>query len=227
MFASFCVKNLLGAQKVAHDSFYVDPTQERNLIMNFATATTAELVAFYNAAAAQLGQKPVARFSDRKTAEARCAKIAAELPVAAPVAAAEPVKAEYQRGHCPACGNSSDITCGTVIERHGKQELVREHEALCHGCGHEFNYDSGKPLKARKVAANQGAAVAASWAKPGVREARALRHAVLVAGRGQFDSVAKAFAALNLPSNKIIRTRAALVAGNRVTLEGFEFSLAV
>jgi hypothetical protein len=34
VFASFCAKKLLGDQKVAHDSFYVDPTQERTLIMN-------------------------------------------------------------------------------------------------------------------------------------------------------------------------------------------------
>lgn len=189
-----------------------------------STASTAELVAFYNANAA----KPVTKFSDRKTAERRVAALIATLPVAAEpvVAAAEPVVAEqgkYLRGTCPSCGATQDITCGTVIERHGKQELVREHEALCHGCGHEFNYDNGKPLKLAAESTTRSAAIAATWTDPNVRAARAVRHAVTVLGRGHFDSVAKAFAALNIPSNKIIRTRAALVKGERVTIDGHEF----
>lgn len=42
-------------------------------------ATTTELVARYNKAAATLGRKPVKKFADRKTAERRVAAIEAEL----------------------------------------------------------------------------------------------------------------------------------------------------
>jgi hypothetical protein len=42
-----------------------------------AAAKTSELVAAYNAAAAQLGIDPVSRFADRKTAERRVAKVLA------------------------------------------------------------------------------------------------------------------------------------------------------
>jgi hypothetical protein len=82
MFVSFCVKKLLGDQKVAHDSFYVDPTQERNLIMTTFAAATRPLenrvlvvinakgfiVGVYNnykAAAAAVSAHPIhARISD-------------------------------------------------------------------------------------------------------------------------------------------------------------------
>lgn len=201
--------------------------------MNVSTASTAELVALYNEVAAELAKQPVNRFSDRKTAERRVAAIIAERDAANAMALgtteapkAEAPKAEaakYVVGTCPNCGATEDITCGTVIERHGKQEVVREHEAHCHGCGHEFNYDNGKPLKAKKPSVDRSAAIAATWTNAEVRAARAMRHAVTVIGRGNFDSVAKAFAALNLPSNKIIRTRAALVRGERVVIEGHEF----
>jgi rubredoxin len=182
--------------------------------MNVQTATTAELLAFFNANS----PKPVARFSDRKTAERRVAALIAELPAAEPV-----VAAAYVVGTCPNCGATTDITCGTVVERNGHQEVVREHEAHCHGCGHEFNYDTGKPLKQR--AQSQGAGVAASWLNPEVRAARVARHAVAVAGQGSWASVAKAFAALKLPSNKIIRTRAELVAKGTAKVGDFEFAL--
>lgn len=44
--------------------------------MNISTATTAELVAFYN----QRADKPVKKFADRKTAERRVAALMATLP---------------------------------------------------------------------------------------------------------------------------------------------------
>ena len=116
---------------------------------NVRTATTAELVAFYNTHASA----PIKRFADRKTAERRCLELQATAAFLnahpAPAPAAAPTPAAYVPGTCPACGSSSDITCGTVVERHGRQDVVREHEAMCHACGHEFNYNTGRPLRAR------------------------------------------------------------------------------
>jgi hypothetical protein len=45
-------------------------------MLNISTATTAELVAFYN----QRADKPVKKFADRKTAERRVAALIAQLP---------------------------------------------------------------------------------------------------------------------------------------------------
>lgn len=114
---------------------------------NVRTATTAELVAFYNAHASA----PIKRFADRKTAERRCLELqatAAFLSAHPAAPAAEPAPAAYTHDTCPVCG-ASDITCGTVVDSSFGQHLVREHEALCHGCGHEFNYNTGRPLRAR------------------------------------------------------------------------------
>lgn len=43
--------------------------------LNFSSMTTQELVSFYN----EHGTKPVSRFSDRKTAERRCAELFSSL----------------------------------------------------------------------------------------------------------------------------------------------------
>lgn len=113
--------------------------------MNFASMTSAEIVATYNRAASALGEKSVNRFADRKTAERRTvaivdrvnAKIAeAAARQAAQAKAKQTAEAgEYKRGTCPKCGATSDITCGEVRERNGQQYIVNEHEATCHGCG--------------------------------------------------------------------------------------------
>lgn len=54
-----------------------------NTISKIATATTAELVNFFNANCEKVGKAPVKRFADRKTAEKRVAALMAELPVEA------------------------------------------------------------------------------------------------------------------------------------------------
>ena len=58
--------------------------------MNFQTATMQELVAYYNLRA----EKPVKRFSDRRTAERRCAGLAAELAAPQLIEAVEPEPVE-------------------------------------------------------------------------------------------------------------------------------------
>ena len=54
--------------------------------MNFQTATMSELVNWYNLRA----ERPVKRFSDRRTAERRCAELAAELAAPQLIAHVEP-----------------------------------------------------------------------------------------------------------------------------------------
>lgn len=174
-----------------------------------SAAKTAELVAFYNANCAVVGKKPVSKFADRKTAEKRVAELVASLPKPKTNAA------NYVVGTCPKCGATSDITCG-----HGdkKGNIINEHEALCHSCGHEFNYNTGKAL--RKVATNPGAAkqIAASWKDPEVFAARITRNNVKVDGV-VYASVREAFVKLGLPLGQHIKFRMNLKAAGK--LEGF------
>jgi rubredoxin len=204
--------------------------------MNFATLTSAELVEFYNARAAELGAAPVKRFSDRKTAEARCAKIAAErwareaAPAPAPVVV-EPAPAApaYVAGTCPKCGATTDITCGRVVEHGGRQHVVNEHEALCHGCGHEFNYDTGRPLRKARAPGARAESIAASWKDPAVAAARITRTSVRVTdprgGSGNYKSVREAFLVLALPLGQHIRFRMALKAAGAAEIQGHRFQV--
>ena len=204
--------------------------------MNVSTATAAELVAFYNAHS----DKPVARFSDRKTAERRVAALLAALPAEQPALPAEqpalPAEqpalpdAGYVRGTCPICGATEDITCGRVVELRGLQHVVDEHHAVCHGCGHEFNYDTGVVIRPRKPAVSgkdRSAAIAASWKDAAVAERRAQRHAVRVTdprgGSGEYPSVRTAFLMLALPLSKHIRFRGQLKAAGSAEFAGYKF----
>lgn len=62
-------------------------------IANITTATTAELVAFFNANCEVINANPVKRFADRKTAEKRVAALMASIP-AEPVACEKRTAAE-------------------------------------------------------------------------------------------------------------------------------------
>lgn len=180
--------------------------------------STAQLLAAYNAAAAQLGEPAVKRFSDAKTAERRTAAIVERAAAAAKPAAAKPVAAGYVRGVCPKCGKSTDITCGRVVDRKEGQVLVDEHKACCHSCGHEFHYETGKALRRAAAPADRAAAIARSWGRADVAAARAARHSVTVDGVG-YRSVREAFEKLSLPMGQHIRFRAQLKAAGK--LEGF------
>lgn len=187
-------------------------------MLNVSTATTAELVAFYNEHNAD---KPVKKFADRKTAERR---------VSALLATVKPAKKAYVVGTCPNCGATSDITCGTVVELHGRQHVKNEHEALCHSCGHEFNYDTGRKLrKAAAKSPDRSAAIAASWTDKKVAAARATRHGVRVTdprgGQGNYKSVREAFMVLALPIGQHIKFRGALKAAGKAEFGKFKFAL--
>jgi predicted RNA-binding Zn-ribbon protein involved in translation (DUF1610 family) len=195
--------------------------------INVSTAKTSELVAFYNAHAV----KPVTKFADRKTAERRVTELLATLKPAA--------KPAYVVGTCPNCGATTDITRGTVVESHGRKHVTNEHEALCHNCGHEFNYDTGRALKRRSAAANpdRSAAIAASWKNKDVAARRATRHAVRVTGvgavagvtgaqgTGNYKSVREAFLVLALPLGRHIKFRGALKAAGSAEIQGFKFAI--
>jgi hypothetical protein len=167
--------------------------------------------------------KPVTKFADRKTAERRVTELLATLKPAA--------KPAYVVGTCPNCGATTDITCGTVVESHGRQHVTNEHEALCHNCGHEFNYDTGRALKRRSAAANpdRSAAIAASWKNKDVAARRATRHAVRVTdpsnGQGNYKSVREAFLVLALPLGRHIKFRGALKAAGSAEIQGFKFAI--
>ena len=136
--------------------------------MNVSTATTAELLSFFNA---NTGGAQVKKFADRKTAERRCQALADEMfaETQAMVAAnpdyqqaAQDVNpcesaAEINRDACPSCGATLDITSGRIVERAGHQHLVDEGYFTCHGCGTEFGpalpnhyvRPSGAPITSR------------------------------------------------------------------------------
>ncbi len=215
---------------------------------NFSALSAAELVAAFNALVAEVGSavgaKPVARFADRKTAIARCEKIerardeivAARAEADAALAASAAIEtakaktpAAYVRGTCPSCGSGPDS--GNITRGQGTKsgDIVNEHQAYCHGCGHEFNYDTGRkitrPSKTSTAAA--AALIAASWADPEVRAARLARVGVRVlladGTTREFHSVAKAFIALGVPTSKIIPLRLRLKADGEFALGSAKF----
>lgn len=195
--------------------------------MNITTATTAELVAFYNANSL----KPVKKFADRKTAERR---VAALLPKAS----AEVIMAAAQRAvaadnahelRCPECGDTENLTCGEVKILRGKQHVVNEHIADCHICGHEWNTETGRPVRKAAASSDRSAAIAASWQNKEVAAARAVRHAVEVVGPNrktqQHRSVREAFMVLALPLGQHIKFRSELKAKGTATFGGYKFNI--
>ena len=177
--------------------------------MNISTATTAELVSFYN----ERADKPVKKFADRKTAERRVAALIAE-------------KNELR---CPKCGDTDNLTCGEVKILRGKQHVVNEHIADCHNCGHEWNTLNGKPVRKAAASPERSAAIAASWQNKKVAAARAARHGVVVrtpdGKTAQHKSVREAFMVLALPLGQHIRFRGALKASGHADFSGYKFKL--
>lgn len=197
-------------------------------MINVQTATTAELVAFYNAHA----NKPVNKFADRKTAERRVNELMAGIKFSKPSAKKAAALAE-QPAHelrCPACGDTENLTCGEYKILRGQQHLVNEHIADCHSCGHEWNTNTGKPVRKAAVNSERGEKIAASWQDKRVAAARATRHAVRVTdprgGQGSYRSVREAFMVLALPLGQHIKFRGALKASGKAEIQGHVFKLA-
>jgi hypothetical protein len=186
-------------------------------MINVQAATTAELVAYFN----RHSSKPVKKFADRKTAERRVAALMNAMVT--PTTSAHELR-------CPICGDTENLTCGEVKLVRGMQHLVNEHIADCHSCGHEWNTETGKPV--RKAAANpeRGAAIAASWKNKKVAAARAQRHGVVVVTpkgeKRELRSVREAFMVLALPLGQHIKFRGALKAAGKADFGGYKFKLA-
>ena len=101
--------------------------------INIKTATTNELVAFYNA---HSGCDPVKRFSDRRNAEKRVEKLLAERQFNVP----SPL---VDGQHCPVCG-STDLFFGRVV----KEKLVdEEHIVTCRSCDYTVDWRKSKSSK--------------------------------------------------------------------------------
>lgn len=164
--------------------------------INVTTATTNELVDFYN----EHAEKPVKRFSDRKTAERRVSALleqvlaAAKKPEAAPkkVTTKDPVLAKLAKvEHEQPCPN-----CGINVEDNGK-DVDSEGNEICMACNHVVKH---------AVDEVRSEAIAKTWLDEEVRAKRSTRHIVKVDGV-EYRSVRAAFVALNLPLKEHIKFR--------------------
>jgi hypothetical protein len=118
------------------------------------------------------------------------------------------------------CGSDIVPEASLVLEVDGKQQVINEHQALCHRCGHEFNHETGaklpkRPTVAPEQAAAASAQISASWADPEVRAARLVRVAVEVDGV-RFESPFKAFTALGIPLGSFHKFRVDLKAAGKL-----------
>jgi len=133
---------------------------------NIATATTAELLAFFNA---NTGGSPVKKFADRKTAERRCQALADEMfaedqvmVAANPDYQAAVDSEEFNRPHayaehghqtCPHCGIDLNNGVGEHMQEvNGTYIKHEQYQYECLGCGEEF----GPAIKARKASVSTG-----------------------------------------------------------------------
>lgn len=194
-------------------------------IIDVTTATTAELVAFYN----EHADTPVKRFSDRKTAERR---VAALLPCTEETCCTE---VELKDGElvCAKCGTpeqemneakeeyAEQLKRSEICPKCGIDMLENgyDHNSaggyICLGCGH--GEDEAKPASEAR-----SAGVSKSWQDPEVRAKRSVRHFVRVDGN-EHRSVRAAFIALGLPLKEHIRFRMLLKQEGQLEAYGFRW----
>ena len=116
--------------------------------MNFQTATMSELVNWYNLRA----ERPVKRFSDRKTAERRCAELAAELAAPQPIAHVEP-ETETEVAENPYKEGSTSAALFDALKAHesAKSEGVHGYEhhgqVNCPHCGTHLGNGVGEHMQ--------------------------------------------------------------------------------
>ena len=188
-------------------------------MINVQTATTAELVAFYNANVP--AEKKIKKFADRATAEKRVAALA---PIEFNVSGFE----IHGHTHCPHC----NIHLSNGVSQHGddvngKPLRHDTHVFECMGCGAGF----GALLKKAKASATRSAGIAASWAVPEVAAARAERTGTIEVRQGtkligQYRSVAAAFGALGFSLRGHIPFRMALKAEGQKPFGAYTFAIA-
>ena len=128
-------------------------------------------------------------------------------------------------GSCPKCGGEHDITPA------GLEGTAAEHRRLHHGCGFEWDPETGKEYnKPKNTPGLRSAAVSKSWEDAEVRSKRAERSSVQVSGGDlkkplEFKSVAKAFLDLRLPMGKHIQFRGALKAAKTLKFDDYTFKI--
>lgn len=182
-------------------------------MINIATATTKELVEFYNAHS----DKAVTKFADRKTAEKRVLLLIEAMPVAEE--AKEPVSG-CGHSHCPECGihlSNGVMDFDSAVEATGsKAKAGMTKQWSCMACDAEWG-----EVRYKKQASNAARAdgIARSWEDKEVAAKRAKRHFVRVNG-AEFNSVRAAFVALGLPLNKHIKFRMELKAEGNLNAFG-------
>jgi hypothetical protein len=193
-----------------------------------ASASTAELLAFFNANSA----KKVARFADKATAQKRVAALVATLPApkkAAKAAAAPKAERNSRKDQnaCPACGSTADQTPA------GPEGTAAAERNFCHHCSTEYSPSTGKIYKAPAVSADRAMSIAKSWMDKAVAVARAERTSVRVsvpaigsepAYKAEFKSVAEAFRKLGLPMSKHIKFRMELKAAGKAAFGIYKFT---
>lgn len=191
-------------------------------MINVKTATTAELVAFYNANVAVT--KQIKKFADRATAEKRVAA----LP---PVEKRESNVSGFEthgQTHCPSCG--IDLRNGVSMhgdDVNGKPLRHDTHMFECMGCGAGF----GDLIKRAKPSASRRAGIAASWAVPEVAAARSERTGTVSVSKGNkvvghYRSVAHAYTSLGMSLKGHIPFRMALKVERTKDLGAYTFSIA-
>ena len=119
--------------------------------INTSTATTSELVAFYNQHA---GDKPIKKFRDRATAEARVNKLLSERQFVKPTPLPDTDVMDSQDQcnlnvfgavNCPACGISLRNGVGEHLQEvNGKPVKHEKFQFECLACGVEFGPEISK-----------------------------------------------------------------------------------
>lgn len=207
--------------------------------LNISTATTAELVDFFNA---NTGGAPVKKFADRKTAERRVSALIAEMiedgdaPDAETTVRIEPADegssvwayAVHGQTHCPGCG--VHLSNGVGEDEQEVNGSLIKHDAFqyeCLGCGHEFG-----PAVVRRARKPRPPATGA--ARPEMTLSLKLDRAIQEVTTGHiYANACRVWKAGLVSSSQCDRLSAVLYgaakAGNRlmsVTVNGHVFTLA-
>ncbi len=180
---------------------------------------TADLVAFYNA---NSGSKPIKKFSDRRTAEARVIALIESLNALDEPSNESPIPDAKSREEVP-----SDVKTHKARAVVKKSEPTQEELDAMTDEEYEAFVKSGLNDSANCVVQNgtpshrrsNSEGIAKSWDNKEVAQKRLTRNGVMVEGVGEFKSVRVAFAALGLPDSKHIRFRMKLKEAGRLNFE--------
>lgn len=176
-------------------------------IADVQEATMKELVAFYNA---HNVDAPVARFSDRKTAERRVCAVLESLRIIAEQGGDHETGTLAPEATVHKTRKSREVKPEAESPNaHIPEDEITEEQARAELELMKANKAKG-PAKSASTGLSLSAAIAQSWQDPAVAQARMTRHGVYVTVNGKtagFKSVRSAFGSLGLPDSKHIRFR--------------------